>query len=219
MSAVAPSAPGPDGLDRAVEALADGWVVAVPTDTVYGLAVDPWNPAAVEKLFLLKERPSEVPLPVLVGDGRQVEQVAEPLSGVATHLARRYWPGPLTLVVPRAPGFTADLGGPSAAGLTVGVRWPDHPILRELCLRMGPLAVSSANRHGSPPATSARQLADTFAGSELLAVILDGGQCRGVPSTVVECRGPACRCLREGALAWSEIDSGTDRAMPGDRTP
>lgn len=194
-----------DSMGRAAEALREGLVVALPTDTVYGLAVDPRRPGAVERLFALKERPMEVALPVLVGSREQVDVVARPLDSVAEHLAVRYWPGPLTLVVPRRYGFTADLGGPPSARQTVGVRWADHAVVQSLCHRLGPLAVTSANLHGAPPATTAHQVASSFTGAEAPVVIVDGGTCGGIPSTVVECRGLASRCLREGAIPWDEL--------------
>jgi len=196
---------GAESLAWAVAALRAGAVVAVPTDTVYGLAVDPGQAQAVARLFTLKERPSEVALPVLVDGRQQVSAVTGPLGSAAEHLAGRYWPGPLTLVVPRRRTFTTDLGGPPSARRTVGVRWPDHPVIRALCRELGPLAVTSANVHGLPPATRAEEVAGIFAGHDDLAVILDGGVCNGTPSTVVECRGPALRCLREGAIPWSEL--------------
>jgi L-threonylcarbamoyladenylate synthase len=189
----------------AAGALADGAVVAVPTDTVYGLAVDPAQPEAVARLFALKGRPVDVPLPVLVAGPEQVAMVAGRLESAAQHLADRYWPGPLTLVVPRRPGFAVDLGGPPAARHTVGVRRPDHPVIVALCELLGPLAVTSANLHGSPPATTADEVVRAFAGSDEPRLVLDGGPCDGVPSTVVECRGPASKCLREGALAWADM--------------
>ena len=195
----------PVSLRRAAELLADGAVVGVPTDTVYGLAVDPTQPDAVARLFALKGRPAEVPLPVLVAGPEQVAQVAGELEIAARELAARFWPGPLTLVVPRQPGFVADLGGPALAGKTVGVRRPDHAVMVSLCELLGPLAVTSANRHGAPPATTASRVAEEFAQSDQPALILDGGLCDGVPSTVVECRGPASRCLREGALPWEVL--------------
>lgn len=204
-------------LRHAATALADGAVVAVPTDTVYGLAVDPAQPEAVARLFELKGRPADVPLPVLVAGPEQVALVAGGLGPAAEALAARFWPGPLTLVVPRRPGFTVDLGGPPAARQTVGVRWPDHPVVVALCELLGPLAVTSANLHGAPPATTADEVASVFAGADQPRVILDGGRCAGTPSTVVECRGPASRCLREGALAWEDLHAGspaTDRG-PG----
>ena len=202
-------------LREAAGALADGAVVAVPTDTVYGLAVDPAQPDAVERLFALKGRPADVPLPILVAGSEQVALVAGDLDVAARALAERYWPGPLTLVVPRRPVFTVDLGGPPTARQTVGVRRPDHPVIVALCDLLGPLAVTSANRHGAPPATTAAEVVRVFAGSDQPEVVLDGGECSGVPSTVVECRGPASRCLREGALPWAELHRGQDATGRG----
>jgi L-threonylcarbamoyladenylate synthase len=204
----------PDALGEAVERLRAGAVVAVPTDTVYGLAVDPLAPGAVERVFALKERPSEVALPVLVANWDQVGAVAGGLEPGALGLARRYWPGPLTLVVPRGPGFTVDLGGGTAGGWSVGVRWPDHPVIQALCLAVGPLAVTSANRHGAPPATSADQAVGWLAADSDLAAVLDAGVCDGVPSTVVECRGWAWRCLRQGGIPWDELRQGQGRRAP-----
>jgi L-threonylcarbamoyladenylate synthase len=193
-----------DGFDAAVEALGRGSVVALPTDTVYGLAVVPSIPGAVDRLFALKERPQDVALPVLVSTWDDVGAVAGRLDTAAHRLAVRYWPGPLTVVVPRADGFSVDLGGPQARK-TVGVRWPDHPVVQRLGRRLGPLAVTSANLHGSRPASTASEVVAAFSGADGLAVVLDGGRCDGLPSTVVECRGPAVRCLREGAVPWDEM--------------
>jgi L-threonylcarbamoyladenylate synthase len=210
---------------------------------VYGLAADPARPRAIEQLFAIKERPTTVALPVLVDGPEQLSTVSGRLDRAARHLADRYWPGPLTLVVPRRRGFTADLGGPPAARQTVGVRWPDHPVIRALCGQLGPLAVTSANHHGDPPATRAHQVVEIFNGVRGLAMVLDGGICEGIPSTVVECRGPALRCLREGAIPWDELlgpegersaslaygpggdgprrgsPVGADRGSPGSRQP
>jgi len=192
-------------MDTAAEALRRGSIVALPTDTVYGLAVDPRLPGAVERLFSLKGRPADVPLPIVVGTSAQVRSVAARLDGAAADLASRFWPGPLTLVVPRADGFCVDLGGPPSTRHTVGIRWPDHQLVAGMCARLGPLAVTSANRHGSPPATTSDQVAEAFAGADQPKVIVDGGPCNGDPSTVVECLGPVIRCLREGAITCSEI--------------
>jgi len=204
----------------AADALVSGSIVALPTDTVYGLAVDPTQPEAVAALFALKERPAGVALPILVGSREQVEQVAGHLDTAASRLAERFWPGPLTLVVPRRRGFTVDLGGPASARQTVGVRWPEHPLVTELCARIGPLAVTSANRHGGPPATTAAQVAAAFGRADDLAVIVDGGICDGTPSTVVECRGPASRGLREGGISFEEIFApGPPGAITGNGRP
>lgn len=195
----------PRALTLAAAALAQGSVVALPTDTVYGLAADPSIPDGVTRLFDLKDRPSDVPVPVLVGSRLQVGEVAGPLDAAARRLTERFWPGPLTLVVPRRSAFVVDLGGPPRACQTVGVRLPDHPLVRALCDRVGPLAVTSANRHGAPPATTAHQVVAAFRGADGLALIIDGGVCDGTPSTVVECLGPTVRGLREGAIPWAEI--------------
>ena len=205
-------------LHEAAAALAGGAVVAVPTDTVYGLAVDPTQPEAVARLFALKGRPDDVPLPILVGGRAQVDLVAAPLEVAAAGLAARFWPGPLTLVVPRRAAFTVDLGGTAAARQTVGVRWPDHVAVVALCELLGPLAVTSANLHGVAPATTASEVVTAFAGGDRPEVVLDGGTCAGTPSTVVECRGPASRCLREGALSWEELHgspAGSEEPWPG----
>jgi L-threonylcarbamoyladenylate synthase len=231
-------------IEQAVERLGGGDVVGVPTDTVYGLAVDPFRPDAVARVFALKARPADVALPVLVGGWDQVELLAGPLPASARYLADRHWPGALTLVVPRSRRFTADLGGRESPPFTVGVRWPAHPVIQALCSAAGPLAVTSANRHGQAPLTTALEVATAFprpgdeigsqarweigvAESELkdlgVGIVLDGGTCDGTPSTVVECRGPAARCLRDGALPWSTLyevgarrDSGT---ISADGTP
>jgi len=205
-----------EAVARAAEALAAGSVVAIPTDTVYGLAVDPQHPRAVNRLFALKERPHDVALPLLVGSDAQVAAVAGRLEGAAEDLAGRYWPGPLTLVVRRRAGLTFDLGGPPAARKTVGIRWPAHPTVQALCRAAGPLAVTSANLHGAPPATTALEVLDEFGGADELALILDGGACVGVPSTVVECRGLTSECLREGAIDWKDIlEQASGGSSPG----
>jgi tRNA threonylcarbamoyl adenosine modification protein (Sua5/YciO/YrdC/YwlC family) len=199
------AASDPGAIELSAETLGQGLVVALPTDTVYGLAVDPSRPHAVERLFALKERPREVAIPVLIGAWEQAQTVAGRLDGAADDLAERYWPGPLTLVVPRWSRFTVDLGGTTSARRLVGVRWPDHPFVQLLSRTQGPLAVTSANRHGAAPATTAEAVGKVFAEDGALAAIVDGGVCEGLPSTVVECRGEAVRCLRDGAVPWGEI--------------
>ncbi len=202
------AASDPGAVDVALEVLAAGGVVALPTDTVYGLAALPTDPHAVAALFAVKARPVDVALPVLVGALAQVPEVAAPLAGAAAALARRWWPGPLTLVVRRARGLDVDLGGPPDRARTVGVRWPDHGFVAEVCRRAGPLAVTSANRHGAPPCTTARDVVAAFVGGRQPDLVVDGGTCDGVPSTVVDATGATPRCLRHGALAWGELTGG-----------
>lgn len=164
-----------------VEALLAGEVVAVPTDTVYGLVAALGHAA---RLFEVKQRPADVDLPVLCADRAQAQSLAaDPLPD----LVDDGWPGPLTVVVRRAPTLTADLGTHAD---TVGLRVPDHPVPRELARRVGPLASTSANMHGKPPATTAQEIA-------LPVMIVDGGVCNGRPSKVVDCTGPEPHVLRE----------------------
>ncbi len=204
-------------LEHTVAALAGGSVVAIPTDTVYGLAVDLRSASAIERLFALKGRPQEVPVPVLVGGLDQVDALAGRLDGPTAALARRFWPGPMTLVVARRRGVDVDLGGPEASRATIGLRWPDHRLVAALCDRLGPLAVTSANRHGGTPATTAAEVAAAFAAADDLAVIVDGGRCTARPSTVVDCVGPEPTCLRDGAVSWTEVLAEWRSATPARR--
>lgn len=191
-------------LEAAVRALEAGEVVAVPTDTVYGLAVLPGVAGATRRLFEVKRRPRGVELPVLAADADQAFALAaEPVPAVARRLAARYWPGPLTIVVARRPGLAWDLG---ASGSTIGLRVPDHPVVVALCRRLGPLAVTSANRHGESTPPTASEVSATF-GSEV-AVVIDGGRCEGAPSTVVEVDSDgAVRVLRAGRLPAADIEA------------
>ncbi len=191
----------PSGLDAAVEALATGLVVAVPTDTVYGLAVDPRRAGAVGRVFAVKQRPEQFPLPVLVADPAELADLAV-VTPAAERLAGRYWPGPLTLVLPRRPGLGFELGGD---GRTIGIRCPDDTFVRELLGRTGPLAVTSANRHGEPPLHTADAVRELFGAR--VSVVLDGGVCDGRPSTVVSLSDEGLRSLREGVLDFAEIEA------------
>jgi tRNA threonylcarbamoyl adenosine modification protein (Sua5/YciO/YrdC/YwlC family) len=186
-------------LDEVEEALRAGEVVAVPTDTVYGLGVDPRLAGAIGRLFALKERPSRFALPILIADPAELGNLAI-ATPAADRLVARYWPGPLTLVLPRRPGVEFDLGGEPG---TIGVRCPANPLLRELLRRTAPLAVTSANRHGEPPLCTAEDVREHFGGG--VATVLDGGRCDGLPSTVVEVLGDQVKCLREGALLFPAI--------------
>jgi L-threonylcarbamoyladenylate synthase len=186
-------------LDVAVEALAAGAVIAVPTDTVYGLAVDPLQPGAAARLFAVKTRPEQFALPVLIADPTELGEIAQ-LSPAACRLAARYWPGPLTLVLARRPGLTYELGGDPSS---IGVRCPANDLVRELLRRAGPLAVTSANLHGKAPLHTADEVREHFEAH--ITVVLDGGRCDGKPSTVVSLTGPAPQCLREGLIDFTKL--------------
>jgi tRNA threonylcarbamoyl adenosine modification protein (Sua5/YciO/YrdC/YwlC family) len=189
----------PRELDVLVEALAAGKVVAVPTDTVYGLAVDPRLAGAVDRVFALKQRPEQFQLPVLIADPAGLVDLAE-ATAAAERLISRYWPGPLTLVLPRRSGIAFDLGGDSA---TIGLRCPANSLLKELLRSTGPLAVTSANRHGEAPLRTADEVRGHFGAA--VTAVLDGGRCDGRPSTVISLTGAGVKCLREGALLFAEL--------------
>lgn len=182
------------GIDEAAAAIVRGAIAIVPTDTVYGVGALPEAAAAI---FELKQRPRDKALPVLGAGLDELASVAE-LDDDARALAETYWPGPLTLVVRRAPAFTADLGGDSPG--TVAVRVPAHPVALGLLERTGPLAVTSANVSGEPPAATYEEACALAPG----LVCLDGGTCDGVPSTVLSLVGRP-NVLRQGGLdltAW-----------------
>ena len=152
-----------DALERAAAAVEQGAVIGVPTDTVYGLVCLCRDAAAIDRLFAVKERPSHKALPVLLGDAEQVRAVVRGAGGpVAQALIERYWPGPLTLVLPARSRLPAAL---TAGGETVGVRLPAQPFLRALARRVGPLASSSANRSGEPPLRYTRRRAGPTGGT------------------------------------------------------
>jgi len=189
------------GLDAAAAAIADGKLVLLPTDTVYGVAADAFTPAAVTGLLAAKNRGRTMPVPVLIGEASTLAGLVLDLPPVATQLAEAFWPGGLTLVLEHAPSLAWDLG--DAEG-TVAVRLPDEDLTRDLIRRTGPLAVSSANRSGRPAATTAQE-ADQQLG-EHAAVILDGGpRASSAASTIVDCTAPTPRVLRVGAISLDRL--------------
>ena len=210
-----PGASTPADLAPVVEevgaALRAGHVVALPTDTVYGLAALPGIEGATGRLFALKGRRADVPLAVLCADVESALGLAAPeaVPDQARRIADRLWPGPLTLVLPRRDGLGYALGQPAD---TVGVRCPDHPLLLALAAAVGPIATTSANLHRAPTPTTAAGVAEVF-GAEL-GLVVDGGPCAGVPSTVVAVAGEGdrqsgggWRVLREGAVTLTDIEA------------
>jgi tRNA threonylcarbamoyl adenosine modification protein (Sua5/YciO/YrdC/YwlC family) len=188
-------------------ALRAGLVIGLPTDTVYGLAAAPLIDGAVDRIFAAKRRPAGLDLPVLVSDIAQARDWAAGWPPWVERLALGFWPGALTLVVSRRPDLTSiNLGQNSA---TVGLRCPDHAIPRALCSAVGPLATTSANRHGAAPLESAAAVRAQF--GEEVAVVIDGGRCAGAPSTVVDCTGPSPVLIREGRVPWAEVAAAATR--------
>jgi L-threonylcarbamoyladenylate synthase len=189
------------GLDAAVAAIGRGELVLLPTDTVYGVAADAFDPSAVMALLAAKNRGRTMPVPVLVGEASTLAGLVLTVPEVATRLAEAFWPGGLTLVLEHAPSLAWDLG--DAEG-TVAVRLPDDEVARDLLRRTGPLAVSSANRSGRPAATTADQAVAQL--GTHAAVILDGGpRSDSAPSTIVDCTAPVPRVLRIGAIPLDRL--------------
>jgi L-threonylcarbamoyladenylate synthase len=197
------------GRARAVAVLRAGGVVALPTDTVYGIGVALETPGGIERLFAAKRRPPDKAVMLLLADAGQAPEIGD-LGPVARELARSFWPGGLTLVVPRR----ADVLLPPAltAGTsTIGLRVPDHDAPRALAAAVGPLPVTSANRSGEPECRNAPAIEATLGHG--VDLVLDGGEAHGGPaSTVVDCTGTAPRVLRAGAIDPGRIDEVLRRA-------
>lgn len=203
----------PDGAGaraEAVRVLEAGGLVAIPTDTVYGIAVALATQGGIERLFATKSRPPDKAIALLLADAAQASEIGE-LSSAATALATAFWPGGLTLVVPRRldrPLPLALTGGELAPGAipTIGLRVPDHAAPRALARAVGPLPTTSANRSGEPELEDAEAIERELGGA--LELILDGGPARGgTASTVVECTGDAVLILRVGAISAEAIQS------------
>jgi tRNA threonylcarbamoyl adenosine modification protein (Sua5/YciO/YrdC/YwlC family) len=195
-------ADGPLAREEAAAVVAAGGIVAIPTDTVYGLATGRANGAAIERLQVLKGRPQEKGIALLLADPLQAPEVAL-MTPSAIALGRALWPGGLTLVVPSLPGAgTADaLLGPEG---TIGIRVPDHPCPRRIAALCGPLPASSANRSGESEAADVMALVALF--GDGVDLYVDGGPATGGPaSTVVDCTGDAPRIMRLGAIGEDRI--------------
>lgn len=191
-----------DQIDAAVSVLQAGGIVVFPTDTVYGVGALPGREGAVRKVFRAKRRPAEKALPILIADEADLARVAAAVPAPARRMAEAFWPGPLTLVLRRAPGFRSS---GLAEDDTVAVRIPAHEAARALIRAAGgALAVTSANLSGQPsPATAQEAAAQIGRGVDL---ILDGGPCPGgVESSVVDCSRLPPRLLREAALSRAQL--------------
>jgi len=190
-----------DGLDAAVLALRDGRLAVLPTDTVYGIAADAFDAAAVRRLQRAKGRGRNLPPPVLVGAASTLDALASGLPTYARDIVAELWPGPLTLVCTQQPSLTWDLGDTRS---TVAVRMPDHQVAIELLTRTGPLAVSSANRTGMPAATTVEQAREML--GERVQVYLDGGpSSHGAASTILDVTGARGRVLRTGGVPLERL--------------
>ena len=192
---------------QAADLLAQGQIVAIPTETVYGLAADAQNPQAVAQIFATKGRPADHPLIVHIASAAQAGVFAHDIPAFATALMEKFWPGPLTLILPRRPEVAAAAAGGQAS---VGLRVPAHPqavALLQACAERGVhgLAAPSANRFGKVSPTSAAHVADEFGTS---VPVLDGGDCAvGIESTIVDCSRGAPIVLRPGQISAADLNA------------
>jgi tRNA threonylcarbamoyl adenosine modification protein (Sua5/YciO/YrdC/YwlC family) len=185
-----------DAIRTAAHSVASGELVVLPTDTVYGLGADAFDPVAVADLLRVKGRGRDMPVPVLVGSWSTIDGLVSAVDSRTRTLVEAFWPGGLTLVVRHAPSLTWDLG--DARG-TVAVRMPLHPVAIELLEQTGPMAVSSANRHGQPAAQTALE-ARALLGEDVAVYLEDGQVSGGVASTIVDVTGSRPHILRLGAV-------------------
>jgi L-threonylcarbamoyladenylate synthase len=196
------SANDPSAIPRALEILQAGGLVAFPTDTVYGLGSLAFDQTAIESIYIAKDRPLEKAIPILIGDGDTLDQVAVDVPALAQRLTARFWPGPLTLILPKR----ADLPAAVSATDTVGVRVPDHAVARALLRAAGPMAVSSANLSRQESPKTAGEVIRQLNGR--IPLVLDGGETPGgVPSTVVDVTGAEPVILRAGPITLEQIKS------------
>jgi len=190
----------PEVFDRAISILKSGGLIALPTDTVYGLAADPWDGEAISKLFKAKNRSELESIPVLLRGEAAIDEVAVDVPERVRAIAEKFWPGPLTIVVRR----NSDLPSELSATDTIGVRAPDHEFAMALLKMYGPIAATSANLSGQPAATSAEQVVSSLSG--MIDLIVDGGDSAGeISSTVVDFTANPPVLLREGPISVESV--------------
>lgn len=189
------------GIAAAIEAVKNGELVVLPTDTVYGIGADAFTPYAVKALLTAKGRTPQMPPPVLVGSRHTLDGLVLTPPAVARDLVDAFWPGALTIVVEHSPSLQWDLGD---TGGTVAVRMPLHPVALEVLRETGPMAVSSANKTGQPPAVTAEEAREQL--GYAVRVYLEAGRCPDpVPSTIVDVTGDVPRVLRDGAISVEKL--------------
>ena len=187
-------------IQAALKILQNGGIVAFPTDTVYGLGALAFNNNAIESIYKAKNRPIEKAIPILIGDLSDFEKVADDIPNMALRFASRFWPGPLTCIIPKKQTLPLAVSATS----TVAVRIPGHIDARALLRAADPMAVTSANISGGKNPSTAREVYDQLNGR--IPLILDGGTTQGgIPSTLVDCTGELPMILREGPITLNEL--------------
>ena len=200
----------PRALETAIASVQHGGVIAFPTDTVYGIGASLAHEAALARIYDIKGRPADKPLPILVAHPGEIARLAVDADAALLRLAEQFWPGPLTVVVKGRPDLPAEVKAPDG---TIGVRVPDHSVALTIAQRCGgAIATTSANRSGQPPACTAEEIREQLGAA--VDVILDGGiaPC-GLPSTVIRREGDTIAILREGAIAPSRIQEAWRAAL------
>ena len=189
-------------VERGVSVLKQGGIVAFPTDTVYGLGASATLHSAVERVYQIKERPRNMALPLLLSDISQIDEIAESMSPVAWLLARSFWPGALTMILPRSKAVPDII---TAGGKTVAIRIPAHPISVALIEGLeAPVVGTSANLSGKPSPLTADEVRSQFGNN--IDLVIDGGRCPGGrESTIVDVSGEQPVVLREGAISREEL--------------
>lgn len=191
----------PVALQHALDVLSNGGLIAFPTDTVYGLASLPSKTEYIERLYIAKGRESTRAIAILLSSADELENISHMPSDAALKLADKFWPGPITLIVPRHP----DLPNILSPDQTIGVRVPDHDIALELLRMTGPLGVTSANISGHENTQTAEEVMEQLDGR--VHLVIDGGKSPGgVPSTVVDCTSPTPVILRQGPVKIKQIN-------------
>lgn len=193
-------AASPNAISQALEILKSGGLVAFPTDTVYGVGCLAFDGAAIESIYFAKDRPIEKAIPILIADIDDMQQVGMDIPQTAYKLAARFWPGPLTCIIPKIPTLPEAVSATS----TVGVRVPDHEVARALLRAAGPMAVTSANISGAQSPSTAAEVYIQLNGR--IPLIIDGGTTPGgVPSTVVDCSTSDLKIMREGPISLQQL--------------
>jgi L-threonylcarbamoyladenylate synthase len=189
-------------IKTAVTILQGGGMVAFPTDTVYGLGALAFDNSAIESIYTAKDRPIEKAIPILIGDLSDLDKVADNIPDMALRFAARFWPGPLTCIVPKKRTLPPAVSATS----TVAIRIPDHPDALALLRAAGPMAVTSANISGRANPSTAQEVYEQLQGR--IPLILDGGKTPGgIPSTLVDCTGGTPIILRDGPISMTELQA------------
>lgn len=200
MNTIIVSADSPDAIQRALDVLNNGGLVAFPTDTVYGLGALAFDGKAIESIYFAKDRPIEKAIPVLIAEAEDMDKVGMDIPDIARRIAARFFPGPLTCIIPKQPTLPEAVSSTS----TLGVRVPDHDVSRALLRAAGPMAVTSANISGQPSPSTAEDVFSQLNGR--IPLIIDGGKTPGgIPSTVVDCTDNEIKILRQGPISLEEI--------------